>query len=432
MRIPPRSAVLLAALTLGLSAPVLAQDNPECLGSACGQPNEEGGGGGGGGGSVWVNFTDDGVTLSYTDDMDSDGKSDGRDNCPFASNRDQADADGDGVGDVCDNCAAAANRDQLDTDGDGIGDACDPDVDGDGFPNDADNCPGLANASQSDADEDGIGDVCDDDDDNDGVKDGEDLCPLIYDPTNQKENEPGCKVDADLDNVSDNYDNCPGIANPDQLDTDGDGQGNVCDLDKDDDGVLDAADNCALVANPDQTDSDFDGKGDACDAHFCVVLDKNDPADCLDPKSPFSLHAGGAFTVPVHTNVTLPLAANRNGAAIEYTWSVTRRPSGSRAAVQNALGAVTDSQSWIYAYGEGSQPTFTPDLTGEYEIVVKGKLAFEDRVYPEFRESMATLKLHVTTGDGTPAEGTSCAAVPVPLALGGLLLAAALRRRRQR
>ena len=37
-------------------------------------------------------------------DRDSDGVSDGRDNCPGASNFAQRDEDGDGVGDECDNC----------------------------------------------------------------------------------------------------------------------------------------------------------------------------------------------------------------------------------------------------------------------------------------------------------------------------------------
>src|SRR5678815_3564819 len=111
------------------STPARAQnsDNPECLGTQCGAPNTVGGGGGCGCGcgcgcSVWVSYTDDGVTLSYTDDADGDGKSDGHDNCPFSSNRDQMDGDGDGVGDACDNCAVATNIAQLDIDGDGTGD----------------------------------------------------------------------------------------------------------------------------------------------------------------------------------------------------------------------------------------------------------------------------------------------------------------------
>src|SRR5258707_81573 len=108
-----------ASLALLLAAPALAgNDNPECLGTSCGAPKEEGGGCSCSCGcSVWVAYTDDGKTLSYTDDADGDGKSDGNDNCPFVSNRDQLDTDGDGIGDACDNCANASNVTQLDTDG---------------------------------------------------------------------------------------------------------------------------------------------------------------------------------------------------------------------------------------------------------------------------------------------------------------------------
>ncbi len=60
-------------------------------------------------------------------------------------------------------------------------------------------------------------------------------------------------------------DNCPSIYNPDQIDTDGNGDGNACDNDDDGDGVLDINDNCPLNANPLQEDDDNDGLGDACD-----------------------------------------------------------------------------------------------------------------------------------------------------------------------
>lgn len=42
----------------------------------------------------------------------------------------------------------------------------------------------------------------------------------------------------DNDGVPNSRDNCPYVANPDQVDTDGDGIGDVCDDDIDGDGVL--------------------------------------------------------------------------------------------------------------------------------------------------------------------------------------------------
>jgi hypothetical protein len=46
--------------------------------------------------------------------------------------------------------------------------------------------------------------------------------------------------DSDEDGVEDAIDNCPVDANPDQLDTDGDTEGNACDTDDDNDGVSDS------------------------------------------------------------------------------------------------------------------------------------------------------------------------------------------------
>ena len=46
-------------------------------------------------------------------------------------------------------------------------------------------------------------------------------------------------ADIDGDGVSDPSDNCPTVPNPTQLDTDGDGLGNVCDPDDDNDGFTD-------------------------------------------------------------------------------------------------------------------------------------------------------------------------------------------------
>ncbi len=421
---------LLASALLIAPAAAIAQDNPECLGSNCGAPREEGGGGGGGGGSVWVQYTDDGQTLAYTDDADGDGRADDRDNCAFASNAGQEDADGDGVGDVCDNCAGTANFSQLDSDGDGQGDACDADLDGDGVPNAQDNCPNIPNARQTDSDEDGEGDACDTDDDNDGIPDGDDNCPLEANSDQVLPADPSvCNVDFDGDNVSDSFDNCPDVANPDQKDTDADGLGDACDGDLDDDGVINGSDNCPDVSNRDQLDDDGDGKGDACDARYCVVVYSANKDDCLDPNAPFQVHGGGALSLAAGEEVRLPLWANRNGAAIEYVWTVSSRPSGSRAAVTNPRGAVAMSRHWQYAYVDGQVPTFTADVEGDYELQLQAKLAFPDRVYPEVRESTSSLKLSAITDQ----VGAACAAVPagVPLSVLAFALAGLLRRRRQ-
>jgi hypothetical protein len=78
-------------------------------------------------------------------------------------------------------------------------------------------------------------------------------------------------VDTDGDGVVDGLDNCPDTPNTDQLDSDGDGVGDLCDpdlVDSDGDGVVDSLDNCPATPNADQSDVDGDGVGDACDEDF--------------------------------------------------------------------------------------------------------------------------------------------------------------------
>lgn len=443
----PYAVVVCLLSSLALAGP----DNPECLGSDCGKPKEQGGGGsicvdgvcnGGCGCSVWVAYTDDGKTLAYTDDSDGDGKSDTADNCPFAANRDQLDADGDGVGSACDNCAAFSNFSQLDTDGDGQGDSCDEDLDGDSVANLLDSCVGLpnrpVNGVQSDLDGDGRGDVCDLDLDGDGFDNAIDLCPYVGSPVNvDLPGNAACKRDSDSDGLLDHLDNCPFTVNSNNGDLDRDGLGDVCDLDMDADGLNDklpdltpsGRDNCVGVRNRSQSDADFDGEGDACDAKFCLVIDPTNRADCLDPNGPFKVHGGGSVLLKRGEKFRLPLFANRNGTAIEYAWTVAKRPAGSRAAIENPTGAVSLSTAYQYVYLDGAVPTFTSDVDGEFDLQLQAKLVFPDRAYPEKADSVSTLKM-TATPNGQPG-GSSCQVVPVDgsLAVVGLALLTLLRRR---
>jgi hypothetical protein len=451
---------LLGALALAVpSAAFAGFNNPECLGSSCGAPQQEGGGCGCGCGcSVWVAYTDDGKTLSYTDDRDADGIPDIYDNCPFVPNRDQLDTDGDGVGDACDNCKFIPNPDQSDINGNGIGDVCDPDMDGDGILNAQDNCPTVPNPDQTNTraalrakgviTSPGacgwtIGDACCGDVDGDGIPNAQDSCPLW--PNNllsQKPADVPCTTDADHDGVADQYDNCLGVYNPDQKDTFHSGRGDACNWDIDGDTIQNCVtgtdslahcpaivDNCPLVPNKDQLDSDRDGIGDACSSHFCYVVDKTRPDACLDPTLPFTVSAGPFMTASPGDVIRLPLFANRNGQAIEYTWTVASRPSGSSAAIQNPKGSVSMSRDWQYIYVDGKVPTFTVDAAGQYQFQVTAQLVFPDRVYPN--QSTATSITQITAGGGSQASG--CSAGGAGLALLALLgIPGALRRRSAR
>lgn len=431
------TALLAGVLCLGIAAEVSAQqnqDNPECLGSNCGKPKEEGGGGGGGGGSVWVAYTDDGDTLSYSDDADGDGQGDTSDNCPFSANRDQADTDNDGVGDGCDNCSIQ-NPDQADRDGDGQGDACDDDLDGDSVANTADNCPDVPNKDQLDTRaEKGLsgtcgtkGDACCADDDGDGTNDAVDTCPLDPNPGNAiPENDPRCKGDYDLDGISDHNDNCRDLANPTQANGDGDEFGDACDADLDGDLIPNSTDNCAEKANDDQRDDDRDGKGDLCDPAYCFVVDASAPDACLDPHGPFAVSAGPTLQVKKGEVVRLPLFANRNGAGIKYQWTVKARPSGSEAAISSPIGSVTLSRDWQYAYPNGEVPTFVPDADGEYQFQLATELVFEDAVWPEQKKALANTFIKADGGEA-PSGCSVVGGAPFPAAL---LLLLGLRRRR--
>ena len=237
-------------------------------------------------------------------DGDDDGVRDGSDNCPAVANAEQNDLDADGTGDACDtdldgdtvpnasdNCPATANSDQADSDDDGLGDACEVDTDNDGVEDGNDNCPAVPNNDQLDTDEDGLGNACDSDDDGDSIPDADEPAkgtnPLL--------------ADTDDDGSNDAVDNCPLEPNADQANTDGDNRGNACDTDDDNDGlsdseeealgtdplsadtdkdsVDDSVDNCPVVENTDQLNTDGDAEGNACDSDD----DNDNVADVDEP-----------------------------------------------------------------------------------------------------------------------------------------------------
>jgi len=164
--------------------------------------------------------------------------------------------------------------------------------------------------------------------------------------------------DEDQDGLNEDNDNCPAVANVDQVDSDGDGVGDVCDQcpsdpakaepgqcgcgaddgDSDYDDIADCVDNCRDVSNPTQDDQDDDGFGDACDN--CPAAANPDQADddadgignACDPVydraklTPSDLAAGDLFgsAVAISGEVLIVGAPSAgSGAAYVFRWDGT-------------------------------------------------------------------------------------------------------------
>ena len=210
--------------------------------------------------------------------LDGDGIPDATDNCPSIYNPLQEDADGDGIGDLCDDCPTVANPTQADADHDGVGDACDfDDIDGDLIPNAQDNCPTVRNPNQGDIDGNGRGDLCDTLKTSGvtfvGACGAGGTCTVPAGAAGRScTTNVQCVADCDpathlCTNNGTFTSPVPAVGRACSVDSDC-----FVDLDRDGDGVIDRLDNCPLTANGpgggpnNQVDSDGDGIGDVCDA----------------------------------------------------------------------------------------------------------------------------------------------------------------------
>ena len=183
------------------------------------------------------------------------------------------DYDSDGLTDGLDNCPRVVNPNQTDTDSDLFGDACDDDDDGDSIVDDWDDCSpgeiGWVSNSNTDHDSDGCRDLIEDlDDDGDGIFDANDTCPKgpigWISTIENDENQDGCEdVDTDGDGYVDQLDKCPSIVD-DQSDLDGDGIGDACENDTDGDGIFDELDNCPYDTFEWESDHELDHDQDGC------------------------------------------------------------------------------------------------------------------------------------------------------------------------
>jgi hypothetical protein len=126
------------------------------------------------------------------------------------------------------------------------------------------------------------------------------------------------------------------------------------------DGMCRNTDDCGFprvcVANHCTSEVQCRVDGDTCDFSndCCSGLCRMDSNTCAPDRAPIA-EAGGDVTVPRHVLHTLSNASSDpDGTTLEYTWTL-KAPQGSAAALSSTTAAT---------------PSFTPDLTGDYEVTL--------------------------------------------------------------
>ena len=237
-----------------------------------------------------------------------------------------------------------------------------PDADGDGMPDSWEDANGLdKNSDDHLADKDGDGlinlqeylngtnpSVADTD--GDGASDYQEVMVARTNPT-----------DRDNDGISDAVDNCPTVANANQLNADGDTQGNACDADDDNDGVLDVSDafptNAAEsvdtdgdgIGNNADTDDDGDGVPDASDRFPLNAAESVDTDnDGIGNNADTDDDNDGLSDAQEATLTTNPLVADTDGDGLSDGAEVSTHGTNPKATDSDGDGM---ADGWEVTYG---------------------------------------------------------------------------------